>query len=80
MNKLKKLLTKIVNAFKPKYKMVYRAANGTTSMYTITKPQHADEFGNLSEGRSVVGFRSWCFNRGNFRSFRYDRIISLVKG
>jgi predicted DNA-binding transcriptional regulator YafY len=27
----------------------------------------------------VVGFRSYCFNRKGFRSFRYDRIININK-
>jgi len=74
-----KLLTKILNAFKPKYQLVYRTAQGVTAMYTITKPKHSDEFGNITEGKDVVGFKSWCFNRKGFRSFRYDRIISLVR-
>ena len=77
---LMKLLTKILNAFKPKYQLVYRTAQGATAMYTITKPKHSDEFGNITEGKDVVGFKSWCFNRKGFRSFRYDRIVSLVKG
>jgi hypothetical protein len=75
-----KLLTKILNAVKPKYKLVYRTANGATAMYTITKPKHKGEFGNMTEGKDVVGFKSWCFNRNGFRSFRYDRIVSLIKG
>ena len=50
-----KLLTKILNAFKPKYQLVYRTAQGATAMYTITKPKHSDEFGNITEGKDVVG-------------------------
>jgi len=49
-------------------------------MYTISKPMHKREFGNASEGKRVVGFRAHCFNRNGVRSFRYDRIISLVRG
>ena len=75
-----KLLTKILNSLKPRYQLVYRTAQGATAMYTITKPTHSDEFDNITEGKDVVGFKSWCFNRKGFRSFRYDRIISLMKG
>jgi len=70
-------LKKILNAFKTQYQVVYKAKDGNTEMYTIAKPLHAHEFGNKKEGKSVVGFRSWCYNRAGFRSFRYDRIVSL---
>jgi len=74
---MKRLLKKILNAFKTQYQVVYKAKDGNTEMYTIAKPLHAHEFGNKKEGKSVVGFRSWCYNRAGFRSFRYDRIVSL---
>jgi hypothetical protein len=48
-------------------------------MYTIDKPKHEEEFGNIVEGRRAVGFRSYCHNRGAVRSFRYDRITSMNK-
>jgi hypothetical protein len=74
---MKRLLNKILNVFIPRYQVVYTAKDGGTEMYTIAKPLHAHEFGNKKEGKSVVGFRSWCYNRAGFRSFRYDRIVSL---
>jgi len=72
-----KLLKAILNLFIPRYQVVYTAKDGNTEMYTISKPQHINEFGNKNEGKSVVGFRSWCYNKEGFRSFRYDRIVSL---
>ena len=76
---MKKLLTKIYRWFNPLYQVVYTTKDGRTEMYTITKPQHNLEFGNIKEGKSVVGFRSFCHNRGEIRSFRYDQIVSLNK-
>ena len=72
-----KLLKAILNRFIPRYQIVYTAKDGNTEMYTISKPRHKNEFGNRAEGKSVVGFRSWCHNKAGFRSFRYDRIVSL---
>ena len=74
---MKRLLTKILNLFISRYQIVYTAADGNTEMYTISKPKHKNEFGNMKEGKGVVGFRSWCYNRAGIRSFRYDRITSL---
>tara|TARA_B100002019_G_scaffold88104_1_gene76344 strand:- start:19106 stop:19255 length:150 start_codon:yes stop_codon:yes gene_type:complete len=48
-------------------------------MYTITEPKHKNEFGNMRQGLAVAGFRAHCYNKDGIRSFRYDRIISLVK-
>ena len=76
---MKKLVAKIAKLFNPVYSLVYTDARGLTQMYTITKPKHVNEFGNVKEGRSVVGFKAHCYNRGGVRSFRYDRIISLNK-
>tara|TARA_R110000765_G_scaffold45729_6_gene94491 strand:- start:309 stop:545 length:237 start_codon:yes stop_codon:yes gene_type:complete len=75
-----KLINKIKSFFNPLYSVVYTTADGRTEMYTITKPQHKNEFGNAKQGKSVVGFRSYCFNKQGLRSFRYDGIISLTKG
>ena len=76
---MKKLLAKIYRWFNPLYQVVYTTKDGRTEMYTITKHQHENEFGNLIEGKSVVGFRSFCHNKDGIRSFRYDQIISLNK-
>jgi phage gp16-like protein len=74
---MKQLLKTILNLFIPRYQVVYTAKDGNTEMYTIAKPQHRNEFGNMKEGKSVVGFKAWCYNKEGIRSFRYDRITSL---
>lgn len=76
---MKKLIAKIARLFNPVYQVVYKTKEGTTAMYTISKPKHSNEFGNSREGLAVAGFRAHCYNRNAVRSFRYDRIISLVK-
>jgi hypothetical protein len=76
---MKKLLAKIARLFTPVYQVVYKTKEGTTAMYTISKPKHKNEFGNLKEGLAIAGFRAHCFNRNAVRSFRYDRIVSIVK-
>jgi len=76
---IKKLLAKIVRLFKPVYSLVYKTKEGRTAMYTIEKPRHSNEFGNVRECLRTAGFRAYCHNRGGVRSFRYDRIISLNK-
>ena len=75
-----KLITKIKNFFNPLYQVVYTTKDGRTEMYTINKPNHKHEFGNIMEGLKVVGFRSFCHNRKGIRSFRYDQIITINKG
>ena len=77
LKKIKKIVSAIFN---PTYNVVYTTEDGRTQMYTISKPTHQREFGNAREGRPVVGFRAHCFNREGIRSFRYDRIVSLVRG
>jgi hypothetical protein len=77
---MKKLLVKIARLFNPVYSLVYTTKNGNTAMYTISKPRHSNEFGNSRQGLQVAGFRAHCYNRDAVRSFRYDRIVSLVKG
>jgi len=76
---MKKILNKIKRLFNPLYSLVYRTQDGRTAMYTIEKPRHSNEFGNVRECLRTAGFRSFCHNRGGVRSFRYDRIISLNK-
>jgi len=76
---MKKLIAKIARLFNPVYQVVYTTKDGTTAMYTISKPKHSNEFGNSREGLAVAGFRAHCYNRDAVRSFRYDRIISLIK-
>ncbi len=76
---MKKLLAKIARLFSPVYQVVYKTKEGRTAMYTIDRPRHSNEFGNVSECLRTAGFRSYCHNRRGVRSFRYDRIVSLTK-
>ena len=46
---MKKMLTKIYRWFNPLYQVVYTTKDGRTEMYTIAKPQHIHEFGNMNE-------------------------------
>ena len=76
---MKKILNKIKRLFNPLYSVVYRTQDGRTAMYTIEKPRHSNEFGNVRECLRTAGFRAFCHNRNAVRSFRYDRIVSLNK-
>ena len=58
--------------------LVYKTTDGRTELYTIDKPTHTNEFGNQDEGHNVVGFRTHCYNRGQWRAFRYDRVLSML--
>ena len=74
---MKKILKKIKRFFNPLYSVVYRTEDGRTEMYTIEKPRHSNEFGNLRQDIKTAGFRTFCHNKGGVRSFRYDRIVAL---
>jgi hypothetical protein len=76
---MKKILKLIAKFFSPVYQVVYKTLDGRVEMYTINKPRHCHEFGNVIEGLRTAGFRSYCHNRGGVRSFRYDRVVSLTK-
>jgi hypothetical protein len=77
---MKKMFKKIKRWFNPLYSVVYTTKSGRTALYTIEKPQHINEFGNVKECLRTAGFKTFCHNRGEVRSFRYDRIVSLNKG
>ena len=77
---MKKMINAIKKFFNPLYSIVYTTKDGRTEMYTIDKPKHSNEFGNVSESLRTAGFRAYCYNRQAIRSFRYDRIVSLNKG
>lgn len=76
---MKKMIRRIINLFRPLYQVVYTTKDGRTAMYTISKPSHSNEFGNVTESLRTAGFRAYCYNRNAIRSFRYDRITSLTK-
>ena len=75
--KMKKILKKIKRLLRPLYTIVYRTKDGRTELYTIDRPSHSNEFGNVTERLRTAGFRVYCHNRGGIRSFRYDRIVAL---
>jgi len=77
---MKKIIRKIKRLFNPLYSLVYTTKSGRTAMYTIARPRHSNEFGNVSQGLRTAGFKAFCYNRGEVRSFRYDRIVSLNRG
>ncbi len=74
---MKKLLAKLARLFNPLYQVVYKTEDGRVEMYTINKPAHRNEFGNIKECKRIAGFRAYCHNRKGVRSFRYDRIVSM---
>ena len=76
---MKKILNKIKRLLNPLYTLVYKTKGGRTAMYTISKPSHSNEFGNVTESLRTAGFRAYCYNRNAIRSFRYDRITSLTR-
>jgi hypothetical protein len=76
---MRKLINRIKRFFNPLYSIVYTTKDGRTEMYTIDKPSHAREFGNVSQSLRTAGFRAYCYNRQAVRSFRYDRIVALNK-
>ena len=74
---MKRIINAIKKFFNPLYSVVYTTKDGRTAMYTIEKPRHVNEFGNVRQHLQTAGFRTFCHNRGGIRSFRYDRIVSL---
>ena len=79
--------SKIINSLKekvkksrgPRYYVVYRTKENEIKTYQIGPIDLYDSFGNKDDERNNVGFRAYCFARGEVRSFRHDRIISLTK-
>lgn len=60
------------------WQVVYKTVDGRTELYTVDKPVQDDQFGNSDEGQSIVGFTAYCHNRGGYRRFRYDRLVTVV--
>lgn len=74
------MIKKIIkNLFGSRYYVVYRTRSGKIKTYQIGNINLFDSFGNKDDERDNVGFRAYCFGRGEVRSFRHDRIISLTK-
>ena len=65
--------------FNPRYYIVYKGSDGKIKTYQIGKIDLFSAFGNKDDNRGNVGFKAYCYGRGEVRSFRHDRIISLTK-
>lgn len=62
-----------------KYFLVYKNREGRVKTYQIGNIDLYNSFSNSKDNRSNAGFRAFCFGRGQVRSFRHDRIISITK-
>jgi len=74
-----KIKNKIYNTRGPRYYVVYRNKENEVKTYQIGPIDLYESFGNKDDDRNNVGFKAYCFGRGEVRSFRHDRIISLTK-
>ena len=73
------MIKKLLNQFQKKYLVVYRKEDGKVKTYEISKPRLNEAVSNKREGRHNVGFRAYCFARGQVRAFRHDRVVSITK-
>lgn len=74
------MLKKIIEAlFPPRFLIVYEKKSGEVKTYEVSKIDLANSFGNKGEGRDNVGFRAYCFQRQEHRSFRHDGIRSITR-
>ena len=74
------MIKKIINKyFRDKYYIVYKNSDKKIKTYLIGDINLYNSFGNKLEKRDNIGFRAYCFGRGEVRSFRHDRIVSITK-
>lgn len=78
-NLIKIIKSKLHCLFCRRYYIVYRDEKNKIKIYQIGKIDLYNSFGNKKDQRSNVGFRAFCFARGQMRSFRHDRIISITR-
>ena len=76
---IRNIKTKMRKVFKPRFTLVYRKKDGSHGIYEISKPRSQYTFGNQELNEEESGFRSWCYNRHNWRCFRHDGVISMVR-
>lgn len=76
---IKKIYKVIKNKLSSKYYIVYKNSNNKIKTYLIGDIDLYKSFGNKGEKRDNAGFRAYCFARGQVRSFRHDRILSITK-
>lgn len=79
INFLKKIKSKFACLFCKRYYIVYRDEKNKIKTYQIGNINLYNSFGNKKYSRNNVGFKAFCFARGQVRSFRHDRIISITK-
>jgi predicted DNA-binding transcriptional regulator YafY len=79
INLIKKIKGKLSCLFCRRYYIVYQDQNNKIKTYQIGNINLYNSFGNKRDKRSNVGFKAFCFARGQMRSFRHDRIISITK-
>jgi len=79
INLLHNIKLKLQCLFCRRYYIVYRDQSDKIKIYQIGKIDLYNSFGNKKDKRSNVGFRAFCFARGQMRSFRHDRIIAITK-
>ena len=79
MKMLKNIANKVRKNKGPRYYVVYKTKDDEVKTYQIGAINLYDSFGNKDDDRNNVGFKAYCFARGEVRSFRHDRIISLTK-
>ena len=79
INLIKRIKSNIFNLFCRRYYIVYRDEKNKIKIYQIGNIDLYNSFGNKRDRRSNVGFKAFCFARGQIRSFRHDRIISITK-
>ena len=73
------MIKKLLNQFQKRYLLVYRRKDEKVKTYEIGKPRLNEAVPNKQEGRHNVGFRAYCFARGQVRAFRHDRVVSISR-
>lgn len=79
INLIQKIKSKFSCLFCKRYYIVYRDEKDKIKTYQIGNINLYNSFGNKRNRRNNVGFKAFCFARGQVRSFRHDRIISITK-
>ena len=79
INVIQKIKSKFSCLFCKRYYIVYRDEKDKIKTYQIGNINLYNSFGNKRNRRNNAGFKAFCFARGQVRSFRHDRIISITK-
>jgi len=79
INLIKRIRSKFNCLFCRRYYIVYRDENNKIKTYQIGNINLYNSFGNKRDKRGNVGFKAFCFARGQVRSFSHDRIIAITR-